>query len=271
MQQSARSVAGTALACLMATASAIAVLWSVRPDLTVSSATARGDDLAYAVAWILAIAGASWLLLTTLACLVALVRGGPGLAARVARWGPPVGRRLLQGALAGTFVVVPATANATTAPPAPLVLHVGPDGHLTGVPEPNPGTDAPVVRTPPSTTPLPPSSTTTSAPRPMPLPLPPPAPVVRAPSASPAAPPHETSPARRVATARRHIVRAGDNLWRIARSEVARVTGVDRPDDRTVAGYWVQVVAANRATLRSGDPSLIYPGELVLLPVVAAQ
>ena len=33
-----------------------------------------------------------------------------------------------------------------------------------------------------------------------------------------------------------------------------------RVDDATVAAYWQQVVARNRATLRSGDPSLIYPG-----------
>jgi hypothetical protein len=66
-------------------------------------------------------------------------------------------------------------------------------------------------------------------------------------------------------------VRAGDNLWQVARSEVVRVSGVELPDDRTVARYWLQVTEANRTSLRSGKPSLIYPGELVLLPIVAAE
>ena len=61
-------------------------------------------------------------------------------------------------------------------------------------------------------------------------------------------------------------MRSGDNLWRIARAEVSRATGVARPDDAAVARYWRRVIAANRTTLRSGDPSLIFPGEVVTLP-----
>ncbi len=64
---------------------------------------------------------------------------------------------------------------------------------------------------------------------------------------------------------RSHLVRAGDNLWRIARGElVAR--GKTQPDDATIARYWQHVIAANRTTLRSGNPNLIFPGELVALP-----
>ncbi|GIU88137.1 MAG: hypothetical protein KatS3mg009_2652 [Acidimicrobiia bacterium] len=66
--------------------------------------------------------------------------------------------------------------------------------------------------------------------------------------------------------ARHHVVVAGDNLWRIAAAEVARVTGAARAPDAAVLPYWRAVVAANRATLRSGDPSLVYPGEVVTLP-----
>ncbi len=91
-------------------------------------------------------------------------------------------------------------------------------------------------------------------------------PVVRAltertPAPSPAPP---LQPARRTGP-RSHVVRRGDNLWRIARDElVAR--GAGTPDDSAVARYWRLVVAANAGTLRSGNPGLIYPGEIVALP-----
>ena len=62
-----------------------------------------------------------------------------------------------------------------------------------------------------------------------------------------------------------HLVVTGDNLWRIASAELERRTGL-RPDDDAIARYSRAVVDANRATLRSGDPSLVYPGELVILP-----
>jgi nucleoid-associated protein YgaU len=61
------------------------------------------------------------------------------------------------------------------------------------------------------------------------------------------------------------VVVAGDNLWRIARAElIAR--GDHQPDDAAIAGYWRRVIDATRSTLRSGNPSLIYPGEIVALP-----
>ena len=89
-------------------------------------------------------------------------------------------------------------------------------------------------------------------------------PVVRAAPTVPATPP----PAPRTAplpAARTHQVRSGDNLWLIAREELRSrdATGVD---DAAVARYWLAIIAANRATLRSGNPSLIFPGELVALP-----
>jgi hypothetical protein len=62
----------------------------------------------------------------------------------------------------------------------------------------------------------------------------------------------------------------GDNLWTIARNHLAEVRG--RPavelSDRQIAAYWVTLVDANLGGLRSGDPDLIYPGEVVELPPV---
>ena len=61
------------------------------------------------------------------------------------------------------------------------------------------------------------------------------------------------------------VVRRGDHLWKIS----ARALGTDSADS-AVAPYWVEVVDVNRPRLLSGDPDLIYPGELILLPAVSA-
>jgi hypothetical protein len=63
----------------------------------------------------------------------------------------------------------------------------------------------------------------------------------------------------------RVVVRAGDNLWLIARAALVRASTA-RVDDSEVARYWRTVIGANRSTLRSGDPSLVFPGEIVTLP-----
>jgi len=62
-----------------------------------------------------------------------------------------------------------------------------------------------------------------------------------------------------------HQVIVGENLWSIAAIRLAAARGrpVSEPE---IARYWVSVVDVNRTRLRSGDPDLIYPGELVTLP-----
>jgi hypothetical protein len=101
--------------------------------------------------------------------------------------------------------------------------------------------DEPVVRAPAETVPIP-----RSAP---------------APTATPA-PSEPADPRARV------VVGPGDNLWLIARASLAHAFG-RRPNDADVARYWHAVIAQNRSTLRSGDPSLIFPGEIVTLPPVS--
>lgn len=60
------------------------------------------------------------------------------------------------------------------------------------------------------------------------------------------------------------VVRKGDSLWSISERHLRSLgPGVS---SRRVAVYWARVVAANRHSLRSGNPDLIYPGETVLLP-----
>ena len=63
-------------------------------------------------------------------------------------------------------------------------------------------------------------------------------------------------------------MRPGENLWVIARTALTAATG-QPPRDSEVVRYWNRVIAANRATLRSGDPNLIFPGEIVTLPAVS--
>ena len=62
----------------------------------------------------------------------------------------------------------------------------------------------------------------------------------------------------------RHTVQRGDNLWTIAAGHLAD-TGVTRSNGQ-IAPYWRELVQENRASLRSGNPDLIFPGETVALP-----
>lgn len=61
------------------------------------------------------------------------------------------------------------------------------------------------------------------------------------------------------------VVEAGDHLWKISESRLDDILR-RRPTDAEVSPYWREVIDVNRATLRSGDPDLIYPGEVVVLP-----
>jgi hypothetical protein len=62
----------------------------------------------------------------------------------------------------------------------------------------------------------------------------------------------------------------GDNLWTISRDHLARVTNRRSSElsDHEIASYWLRVIAVNRTSLRSGDPDVIFPGELIMLPPV---
>ncbi|MFP3882670.1 MAG: LysM peptidoglycan-binding domain-containing protein [Actinomycetota bacterium] len=55
------------------------------------------------------------------------------------------------------------------------------------------------------------------------------------------------------------VVKKGDHLWKISARQVDGGAG-------EIAPYWRRVVEVNTPRLRSGDPDLIYPGEIVELP-----
>jgi len=66
-----------------------------------------------------------------------------------------------------------------------------------------------------------------------------------------------------------HTVATGENLWRIADGRLQAEFGT-RPTTAVVAEYWRRLIDANRMTLRSGDPNLIYPGEIIAIPPLEA-
>ncbi len=158
------------------------------------------------------------------------------------------------------------TSVPTTAPPP---TNRGYEPHPAGPPSPT--TAAPTTTTShPTTTSRAPGSTrssgggpSTTTPNAVPTPVPPP------PTTTPTPP---TPPPERHGEAV-HEVKQGDNLWTISRNRLAQVTErhASELSDHEIASYWLRVVAANRSSLRSGDPDLIFPGEKVQLPPVAGS
>ena len=60
------------------------------------------------------------------------------------------------------------------------------------------------------------------------------------------------------------IVTEGDHLWALAERRVSEMLG--RPAaDHEIAPYWREVISSN-PELRSGNPDIIYPGEVIVLP-----
>lgn len=64
-----------------------------------------------------------------------------------------------------------------------------------------------------------------------------------------------------------HVVVPGDHLWGISVERLTAAFG-RAPSEVETATYWSELVDANRSTLRSGDPDLIFPGEVVTCPPV---
>jgi nucleoid-associated protein YgaU len=245
---------------------AVAALLDTAPLADVGSLPrATTTQLSAALAWWVAAAITAWLVVTTLACVAS--RAVPALRALrlVDALTAPGVRRIVDGALAcslaaGTPLLLTAPASARTSPTTapPPVVYVAPNGEVIISPS---TTAAPTTTS--TTTPSPPAPVA-SQPAPSPTP-PPPAPAPHRSSPAPSCRASERNPcggATRTGEGR-HVVVAGDNLWAIAAARL----GTNRAAD--VAPYWRRVVAVNRPTLRSGDPNLIYPGELVALPAVA--
>ncbi len=70
------------------------------------------------------------------------------------------------------------------------------------------------------------------------------------------APPSPASPTSSQETV---VVEPGDHFWKISARRLADTSA-------PVGPYWRRVVEHNLDSIRSGDPDLIYPGEVVELP-----
>lgn len=177
----------------------------------------------------------------------------------------------------GGYVPRPAdspTAAAATTPPPTYVPH--PAGSAaTPAPTyvPHPADSAPTTRPPSPTSTTPPpvttpsataSSTTTTTTPPSSAP-----PTTTPPTTKPPAPSPTPPRPSRTATGE-HTVVPGDNLWTISRDRLAQVTGRNPRDltDHEIAVYWLRVIDANQSHLRSHNPNLIFPGEVIRLPPV---
>ena len=215
----------------------LAALVTVRPGDSLTD----GESLATFVAWLVAVAASGWLTLSSAACLAATVTRRP--APRLA---PLALRRLVEIALVTGAVTLPALPAHAAGPPSsprdqPIVRAAG------ALARPAPSTLAtlppaslPTARVAPRSTPQP---TVPTPPTPRSTPLP------------------KLAPVR----SRTHVVEPGENLWSIARGALAPA-GSHQPNDAQLIAYWHAVIASNRASLRSGNPSLIFPGEIVTLP-----
>lgn len=205
---------------------------------------------------VVALACAWWLLASTVLYLVARVARVPAAARTMGRATLPAVRRWVDRAVAASVL-------------ASTAVTAGGSAAIAGSEPPPPSTTAPAVvvdadrRLPPDETrPVPevrggraveslpgPPTNAPSAPVPPSVPVGP---------ALPAAPP---APGR-------HVVATGESLWTIAAAHLAGLSGRDRAalGDHEIAPYWARVVDVNRGALRSGNPDLIYPGEVLELP-----
>jgi nucleoid-associated protein YgaU len=230
--------------CAVASAATFVVLLRAHPRPTADINAWTGEELTGAAAWVIATAMCAWLPVVALVYEAGLGFRRPRVTQVALRAAPPFARRIVELTIVGSSVVATAVpATAAPAPPAVLAF------------------DEPVVRAPAAERPratAPTSATTTTTTTSTTAP---PSATSPTPAPTPRASRRDTPPRH----ARTHVVRAGDNLWAIARATlIAR--GVSAPADAAIVPYWRAVIAANTGTLRSGDPNLIYPGEIVTLP-----
>jgi len=215
-----------------------------------------------------------WLLISTGLCIVAIGRNPKRPPQWMRLTTLPLVRRTVERALATTLALSITAApigslHAENPSPAPVVSQVVDDGipvpHIRLTPDERPaegGTtertydDGEQVRDAPADT----ESVTTSG-HPDFSPAVPTTPRVAAAAAVIA---HQPDPA---AT---YTVERGDNLWSIAAANLEAATAT-RPTVDAIDRYWRSVVSANRGTLRSGDPNLIFPGEIITLPALEAS
>lgn len=216
------------------------------------------EDVVGAVLLVVALALAYWLLVSTVAYLVATASGRPRLIRAVDYLTLPPIRRLTS-----RVVALALAASTVAGPSTPAVANL--DGVVREVvledreeeelPAGGPSSAGDVggsvavggssVVLPPHLDPRPPSS---------------PGERIHPPAPDPAVP--DATAAHTVTVSR------GDHMWGLAEAHLGRVTKREDLGEHEIARYWVRVIRENRSRIRSGNPDLIYPGETLVLPPV---
>lgn len=260
---------------LVTVAELAALSWLVPATRRLTAGPSAWDagDVAALVLHLGATLGVAWLLLATLIDLVAVVRNRP----------PSLTPGFLRRRIVQAVTTVTLLGSVAGPPSAGIAGAVEGGGRptatmgradlalLDGIPV-LPVSDPPAVRqtaADPSATPAGPATVTPVLGPPLTTPDlvdPPtaPTPPIAVPTTVPAEELVE-EPVEGPAGAGTHVVSAGENLWTIARGAV-RTSSNPAPHDREVHAYWVRLIAENLPSLRSGDPDLIHPGEVLRLP-----
>ena len=222
-------------------------------DLPAWLATTQVEDVIVALLRQVALACAYWVLGSTVLYLVARASRLPR-ALRAVAWCAPAGvRRIVDRAVA-----VGLMGSVLTSGPVALAATPALDVRSTGTE---------VVGTLQERAPAP--SFLPPAPRLLPD-------MVPAMPAMPASPPGRLSDASATtaesAATDHHsrVVGAGESLWSIAEDTLA-VTWGHAPRVEEISSYWRTVIARNASDLRSGDPDLIYAGEVLHMPHPPAE
>lgn len=219
-------------------------------DLPISAITETDFEVALAALLrLLGLTAGYWLLLSTLAYVIVAAAHIPA-ALEATGWATlPSVRRLADLVAARSLIV----ALAAPLPMVPLGDLVDP-GYV-----PVPAGDPPTLTTT-TTTPI---ATTTPEPPAVVVPTPsipsfPLAPAVQAPVVDPEP---QGSSLEEVEV----VVRTGDHMWGLAEARLTLQLGRP-PTNQEIAPYWTRVVEVNRNRIRSGNPDLIFPGEVLVLP-----
>ena len=220
-------------------------------NLDVWLATTLPEDALAAVLRLAGLAIAYWMLATTALYLLARLSQLPS-ALRAVEWATiPAVRRVVDGAVAvsiATASVAAPTLPALADEPTPVVITVDDEGlpvppGTNGEPDEAPLDDIELIAPPGleriGWTPQP----------------------AGIPDAGATEGDHRSTEAKTATV----VVEQGDHLWAIAAARVESIVGAPAPD-HVVAPYWRRLIDANVTRLRSGDPDLIYPGEVVVLP-----
>jgi hypothetical protein len=259
-------------ALLFAEATAVVALAALgsRPPFAVPAAGLRAwlrdtdpVDAVAAVTRVVALAMATWLLVSTLVYVLLRVTRASAAAMVVARGlvGPVqllVDRAFVAAVTSGSVMLAASSAALAQTTPAPVSSPPAVTATVAPPPSVRTGRGAPLAALPGRATTATPTTSTATAARPVPTST-----VALAPTAG--TPPKVPRP---TVTASTQVVVAGDNLWSISARHLAAARGVAPASlaPAEIAPYWRQVCDANRDTIASGDVNLIQPGEAVELP-----